>query len=163
MFTHVLLSKIGLFARNFYLLNTASYGNCFVFNHKINTASDVFAGKRVTSQTGPSAGLTLVLDAETEKYMMNRKTMQVRVRMPSEQQITFLHLNFPLKSGARVVLSSTRVRPLPDEDGMDMLPNRLASAPIHAVRKIEQNPKMPTIELTALHKTVKNPVQVELH
>ncbi len=63
--------------RNFYLLNTASYGNCYVFNHKVNSASDVFAGKRITSQTGPSAGLTLMLDAETEKYMMNKKTMMV--------------------------------------------------------------------------------------
>ncbi len=76
-----------LYIRNFHLLNTAHYGNCFVFNHKINAEHDVFAGMRVTSQTGASAGLTLVLDAETEKYMANKRTMQVYILWTNQTYI----------------------------------------------------------------------------
>ncbi len=58
------------------MFNAPSYGNCFTFNSVLNS-DDQLAGNRVSSMTGPKFGLSLVLNIEQHKYMINKKTQQV--------------------------------------------------------------------------------------
>ena len=64
--------------RNFYVSNVPLYGNCFTFNTQFNNASDTFAGKRVSSLTGPSFGLSLIISLDQKDYMKDGITKQVK-------------------------------------------------------------------------------------
>ena len=55
----------------------ALYGNCFVFNTKYNMDLDALAGKRVSSLTGPSFGLNLIVTLDQTNYMKGGITKQV--------------------------------------------------------------------------------------
>ena len=63
--------------RNFFVLNMALYGNCFIFNTRYNEENDWFAGKRVSSLTGPSFGLNLIVDLDQVNYLRGGITKQV--------------------------------------------------------------------------------------
>ena len=58
-------------------MNTAQYGNCFTFNTKYNARNDRFAGRRVSSLTGPSFGLNLIVTLDQKNYMRGGITKQV--------------------------------------------------------------------------------------
>ena len=71
------LKKVFVFSRQFYLINTASYGNCFVFNYARNL-EDFLNGYRTSSLTGPDFGLRLVLNIQQDVYMWNGHSRRVR-------------------------------------------------------------------------------------
>ena len=58
----------------FKTINVANYGNCFMFNSEYNNKNDKIAGQRVSSLTGPSFGLTLVIELDEDNYMDNFTT-----------------------------------------------------------------------------------------
>ena len=98
--------------RNFYITNTASFGNCFTFNSALNV-NDPFGGERVSSLTGPNFGLDLVINIEQSQYMVGGVTSS---------------------AGARVVIHSTSSRPLPDELGHQLKPNTMTAIAIEEVK-----------------------------
>ena len=55
----------------------AEYGNCFIFNTNYNLESDPVAGRRVSSLTGPSFGLNLIITLDQKNYMRGEITKQV--------------------------------------------------------------------------------------
>ena len=62
--------------RNFWITSSSGFGNCFTFNSLLN-GDDVFGGERVTSMTGPSFGLNLIVDLQQGAYMKKGQTKQV--------------------------------------------------------------------------------------
>jgi hypothetical protein len=64
--------------RKFFVINMALYGNCFIFNTKYNLENDWFAGERVSSLTGPSFGLNVIVDLDQTNYLRGGITKQVR-------------------------------------------------------------------------------------
>ena len=89
---------------------TATYGNCYSFNYEFNQ-HDKMKGKRQLSLTGPSYGLSLVLNLDQGNYMQKGYSKQ---------------------AGARLVLSPTNGSILFDEAGMDVQPNRLVHLTKHS-------------------------------
>ena len=65
------------FSRNFKPINVALYGNCFVFNTNYNLERDRLGGRRVSSLTGPSFGLNLIVKLDQINYMKGGITKQV--------------------------------------------------------------------------------------
>ena len=65
------------FSRNFKPINVALYGNCFVFNTNYNEGRDRLGGRRVSSLTGPSFGLNLIVKLDQINYMKGGITKQV--------------------------------------------------------------------------------------
>ena len=63
--------------RRFQLSTTASYGNCYTFNAKINEG-DL---ERTLSQTGPLLGLALVIGLEQNNYMNGGQSKQAGARL----------------------------------------------------------------------------------
>ena len=55
----------------------ALYGNCFIFNTDYNAERDILAGLRVSSLTGPSFGLNLIITLDQTNYMRGGITKQV--------------------------------------------------------------------------------------
>ena len=84
-------------------VTSSTYGNCYTFNFEFNQ-NDAMGGKRQLSLTGPSFGLSLVLDLDQGNYMQKGYSKQ---------------------AGARLVLSPSNGTILYDEVGMDVQPNRL--------------------------------------
>ena len=70
---------VAYFSSDFRQINVANYGNCYMFNSEYNNQNDDMAGKRVSSLTGPSFGLKVVLQLEEENYMEGGYTTQVRL------------------------------------------------------------------------------------
>ena len=66
-----------IFSRNFKPINVALYGNCFVFNTNYNIERDRLGGRRVSSLTGPSFGLNLIVKLDQINYMKGGITKQV--------------------------------------------------------------------------------------
>ena len=66
------------FSRNFKPINVALYGNCFVFNTNYNIERDRLGGRRVSSLTGPSFGLNLIVKLDQINYMKGGITKQVK-------------------------------------------------------------------------------------
>ena len=73
-------------------INVAQYGNCYVFNSKYNHEDDtlfkfkdtkyISTGKRrLSSLTGPSFGLNLIVALDQIDYMKGGVTKQVRVQI----------------------------------------------------------------------------------
>ena len=52
------------------------YGNCYIFNSKQNT-KDSLAGKRSLALTGPTFGLSLVLNLNQKYYLKQGATPKV--------------------------------------------------------------------------------------
>ena len=76
------------FYRNFKVTNSASQGNCFMFNSKYNyndtimykqdgTEYQTTGRRRQTSLTGPRFGLNLVVTLEGINYMQGEISKQV--------------------------------------------------------------------------------------
>ena len=61
--------RVHFFSSKFKTINVANYGNCFMFNSVYNNQNDTLAGERVSSLTGPSFGLILVLELDWDNYM----------------------------------------------------------------------------------------------
>ena len=97
-----------LLCRNFLPINVPNYGNCFIFNTALND-EDIHGGQRVTSLTGPTFGLSMVLSLEQRNYMRQGQSKQ---------------------AGARLVINSPDLNPLVDEEGMDLFPSTLTHASI---------------------------------
>ena len=53
------------------------YGNCYTFNSAYNNESDLDGGRRRSSMTGATFGMSLVLNIEQENYQF-RDTHQVK-------------------------------------------------------------------------------------
>ena len=66
-----------LFFRNFLNFSVALFGSCFTFNTEYNEMKDEAAGKRVSSLTGPSFGLNLVLELDLFNYLKGNITKHV--------------------------------------------------------------------------------------
>ena len=73
-------------------INVAQYGNCYVFNSKYNHEDDtlfkfkdtkyISTGKRrLSSLTGPSFGLNLIVALDQIDYMKGGVTKQVRFQI----------------------------------------------------------------------------------
>ena len=78
-----------MFNRNFMELNVAQYGNCYSFNSKYNLQDDILyqiedkkhvdkGQRRLSSLTGPSFGLNLVVALDQIDYMKGGITKQVK-------------------------------------------------------------------------------------
>ena len=65
-----------LFCSNFVVESYPGYGNCFIFNSKINK-NDSLAGKRTLALTGPTFGLSLVLNLNQKYYLKKGATQKV--------------------------------------------------------------------------------------
>ncbi|XP_023336248.1 degenerin unc-8 [Eurytemora carolleeae] len=97
---------------SFFLVSfSPNYGNCYTFNLKHNP-QDTFGGERLSSQTGPSFGLSLVLNINQADYMSN---------------------GFTANGGARVSIQSSDDFALPDEFGMDVFPSTTTNFAIRQV------------------------------
>ena len=57
---------------------SALYGSCFTFNTELNKADD-YAKFRKSSMTGPTFGLSMVLNLDQKIYLKNGITKQVRI------------------------------------------------------------------------------------
>ncbi|TRY80052.1 hypothetical protein TCAL_06774 [Tigriopus californicus] len=95
----------------FWPSQSPNYGNCYTFNSGIN-GKDPQGGRRVSSMSGPSFGLTLVLNLNQTNYMQRGQTTQ---------------------AGARMVIHSSHVRPMTDEFGNDLIPNTLNSVAVQEI------------------------------
>ena len=71
-------------------VNSAQYGNCFIFNSKYNLEDDTLYRRdddqytktdssRVSTLTGPSFGLNLIVGLDQIDYMKGGITKQVRL------------------------------------------------------------------------------------
>ena len=80
---------MNILCRNFMEINVAQYGNCYSFNSKYNLEDDTLykiedkmytdSGKRrLSSLTGPSFGLNLIVSLDQIDYMKGGVTKQVR-------------------------------------------------------------------------------------
>ena len=67
------------FFRNFLNFSVALFGNCFTFNTEYNENKDEAAGKRVSSLTGPSFGLNLVVELDIFNYLKGNITKHVSI------------------------------------------------------------------------------------
>ena len=67
------------FYRNFLNFSVALFGNCFTFNTEYNENKDEAAGKRVSSLTGPSFGLNLVVELDIFNYLKGNITKHVSI------------------------------------------------------------------------------------
>ena len=83
-------------------INVAQYGNCYGFNSKYNHEDDtlfklrdtkyVSTGKRrLSSLTGPSFGLNLIVALDQIDYMKGGVTKQVRFKISCEFGDFFMH------------------------------------------------------------------------
>ena len=63
--------------RNFLNFSVALFGSCFTFNTEYNEKKDEAAGKRVSSLTGPSFGLNLILELDLFNYLKGNITKHV--------------------------------------------------------------------------------------
>ena len=95
---------------------TASYGNCFVFN-TIENQYDDEAGQRTSALTGPTYGLSLVLNLDQRNYMKGGQSKQ---------------------AGARLTISAADTISLQDEMGMDLSPHTLTQVAIQATNVTRQ-------------------------
>ena len=68
-----------IFCRSFLNFSVALFGNCFTFNTKHNENKDKAAGKRVSSLTGPSFGLNLILELDLFNYLKGNITKHVSI------------------------------------------------------------------------------------
>ena len=102
--------------RNFNSINVGGYGNCFTFNTIYNEA-DPYGGMRVTSLTGPTFGLSLVLNLEQINYMRGGQTKQ---------------------AGARMVVHEPDLPPFLDEFGKDVHPATLTNIAVQEVLMTRQ-------------------------
>ena len=100
--------KLFLFNRNFLTINVPNYGNCFIFNTGLND-NDTYGGSRVTSLTGPTFGLSMVISLEQHNYMKQGQSKQ---------------------AGARLVVNSPDLNPLVDEEGLDLFPSTMTHASV---------------------------------
>ena len=96
--------------------NLANYGNCFTFNSYNNEADDL-GGLRVSSLTGPSFGLSIVLNLDQLNYMTGGQSKQ---------------------GGARMVVHDTKLNPLVDEYGQDLAPNSLTHVSVQETNLTRQ-------------------------
>ena len=71
------ITKPFLSCRNFLNFSVALFGSCFTFNTEYNQKKDEAAGKRVSSLTGPSFGLNLVLELDLFNYLKGNITKHV--------------------------------------------------------------------------------------
>ena len=60
----------------FEVINTATYGNCFIFNYAKNSM-DSLNGRRKSSLTGPDFGLRLVMNMQQDHYLRNGHSQRV--------------------------------------------------------------------------------------
>ena len=65
---------------NFVVESYPGYGNCFIFNSKINK-NDSLAGKRTLALTGPTFGLSLVLNLNQKYYLRKGATQKVSLSL----------------------------------------------------------------------------------
>ena len=68
-----------IFYRNFLNFSVALFGNCFTFNTEYNENKDEAAGKRVSSLTGPSFGLNLIVELDLFNYLKGNITKHVSI------------------------------------------------------------------------------------
>ena len=100
-----------MYCRAFATFNSPTYGNCFSFNSQL--ASDSLSGQRVSSLTGPSFGLSLILNVEQGHYMPNGLSEQ---------------------AGAVVAVHDPGVVPLMDEYGHNLDVNSLTTLTLQEVK-----------------------------
>ena len=74
------VSYTAILFRFFKLTQSATYGNCYMFNSKLNRDNDGRAGRRKSSQTGPFLGLQIVLNIEQSNYMKKGQSEQAGAR-----------------------------------------------------------------------------------
>ena len=74
------VSYTAILFRFFKLTQSATYGNCYMFNSKLNRDNDARAGRRKSSQTGPFLGLQIVLNIEQSNYMKKGQSEQAGAR-----------------------------------------------------------------------------------
>ena len=71
-------------------VNVARYGNCFIFNSKYNLGDDTLyvrnddkyietENSRLSTLTGPSFGLNLIVGLDQNEYMKGGITKQVQI------------------------------------------------------------------------------------
>ena len=65
--------------RNFLNFSVALFGSCFTFNTEYNEKKDEAAGKRVSSLTGPSFGLNLIVELDLFNYLKGNITKHVSI------------------------------------------------------------------------------------
>ena len=105
------------------------YGNCFIFN-SVQNANDTLAGERLLALTGPTFGLALVLNLNQKWYLKEGATPKVSfniVLVIPKFKCPFLAYYLSLfiiiiQGGARITVHDTTLRPLVDEDGLDVTP-----------------------------------------
>lgn len=61
--------------------SVALFGSCFTFNTEYNEKKDEAAGKRVSSLTGPSFGLNLILELDLFNYLKGNITKHTGARL----------------------------------------------------------------------------------
>ena len=64
------------YSSEFEVINTATYGNCFIFNYAKNSM-DSLNGRRKSSLTGPDFGLRLVMNMQQDHYLRNGHSQRV--------------------------------------------------------------------------------------
>ena len=92
-------------------INTAAYGNCFIFNSHYNKIDP--DPKRKVTLTGSSNGLTLEVYLDQKNYMLKKLSK---------------------KAGARLVIHDASSPPLADEYGINLQPNTASSVAIQQAR-----------------------------
>ena len=55
-------------------MHSPMFGNCFVYNHRINAARDPEAGQRLSAFPRAANALTLTLDLDQDNYMKSGLT-----------------------------------------------------------------------------------------
>ena len=100
----------------FLLRSNPEYGNCFTFNSNYNR-EDPLAGNRTSTHTGPIFGLSVVLNLNQKRYLLNGATQ---------------------KAGARITVHDSALRGLVEEDGLDVAPAQSTSISIQETVKYRQ-------------------------
>ena len=84
--------------------SVALFGNCFTFNSEYNENKDEAAGKRVSSLTGPSFGLNLIVELDLFNYLKGNITKHVSIT----KLMTLILL--PLKHGRSNIVPYLLIR-----------------------------------------------------
>ena len=101
----------------------------------------MLAGRRVSSLTGPSFGLNLIIALDQANYLKGGMTKQVRTNLllNKTMRIFFCWYRgkfiFYYQAGARLVVQNPMNWPLVDEMGMDISPATSTLARISEVRE----------------------------
>ena len=108
-----------------------------------NNFNNSLAGKRTLALTGPTFGLSLVLNLNQKYYLRKGGTQKVCFHLLKtyvQNQIIQLYDELKIiifrilnQGGARVTVHDTELRPLVDEDGQDVTPSQITSIAVKEV------------------------------